>query len=125
VADKPRRIVRGQEVSAEEHSFARRLRREMSPIERRLWSHIRNNKAGFHFRRQQVVGQYVADFYCHQAGLVIEVDGDTHQDPERDAARDRAFEAKSIRVLRFTNLDVFHNIDGVMYAIMEALKASA
>ena len=122
--NKPSHIITEQVVTKEKLNFARRLRKEMSPVERRLWSHLRNDQTGFHFRRQQVVGQYVADFYCHRAGLAVEVDGDTHQNADCDAERDRSFADKGIRVLRFTNLDVVRNIDGVLEVILEALKTS-
>jgi len=95
----------------------------MSPVERLLWNRIRANQLdGLHFRRQQIVAGYIADFYCHTAGIAIEVDGDTHDDPERDAYRDSVFEGKGIRVLRFTNAQVLHETEAVLEAILSAAR---
>ena len=53
---------------------AKEMRREMTPAERKLWESLRSNRlGGFHFRRQQIIGPYFADFYCHEAGLIIEI----------------------------------------------------
>jgi very-short-patch-repair endonuclease len=116
---KPSRIVRGQKVTTEKIAFARNQRKEMSPVERVLWNRIRDRQlGGAKFRRQQIVSAYIADFYCHQSGLAIEVDGDTHDDPGYDAARDRAFAAMGIRVLRFTNAEVLHETEAVLEVIL-------
>ena len=94
----------------------------MSPVERVLWNRLRRDQlGGFHFRRQQVISCYIADFYCHKAGLVVEVDGDTHENLSYDAARDRAFSNIGIRVLRFTNAQVVHEIDAVIQVILDCL----
>jgi very-short-patch-repair endonuclease len=71
-----RKITSGQSVHSDKLAFAKRLRREMTPAERRLWKALRGNALdGFHFRRQQVIEGYVADFYCDAAKLAIELDG--------------------------------------------------
>mgnify|MGYP001252608911 CR=1 FL=1 len=71
-----KQIVTGQKVSAAKEARAKELRREMTPAEGKLWMGLRANRLeGFHFRRQQVIEPYIVDFYCHQAALVIEVDG--------------------------------------------------
>jgi len=67
----------------------------------------------------------VADFYCHGAGLAVEVDGETHDDPERDALRDRVFAANGIRVLRFTNREVVNEIEGVLEAIVKCVESGS
>ncbi|MDB5670096.1 MAG: hypothetical protein JWO25_1055, partial [Alphaproteobacteria bacterium] len=70
--------------------IARGLRREMSLPEVLLWTRLRRRPQGFKFRRQQPAGRYVLDFYCHEAGLAIEVDGEAHDRgdrPQRDAER--------------------------------------
>ncbi len=59
-------------------SFGMLARCEMTPAEKILWEELRANKLGVHFRRQQVIQGFIVDFYCHQAGLVVEVDGDVH-----------------------------------------------
>ncbi|MBN9119677.1 MAG: DUF559 domain-containing protein [Planctomycetes bacterium] len=66
-----RNVVRGQRVAANKVERARELRREMTPEERVLWEHVRGNGLGYHFRRQQILRGFIADFYCHTAGLVI------------------------------------------------------
>jgi very-short-patch-repair endonuclease len=75
---------------------------------------------GFRFRRQVILGGFVADFACLEARMVIEVDGATHstdREVVRDAARSGALAAQGYGVLRFTNDDVFHNLDGVLETI--------
>ena len=76
---------------------------------------------GWHFRRQQPIGPYYADFACMHAKLVIEVDGETHVSPERDAARDEYMRGRGIHVLRFTNDDVLTNESGVYEVIAGVL----
>lgn len=72
-------IITGQHITSAKAQRARELRREMTPAERLLWARLRANRLqGFHFRRQQIIEPYIVDFYCHQAGLIIEVDGDVH-----------------------------------------------
>jgi len=71
-------IVTEQKVSKEKLQRAKELRREMTPAEKILWEELRANKLGVHFRRQQVIAGFIVDFYCHRAGLVVEVDGDIH-----------------------------------------------
>ena len=74
-----RNIVRGQKVSAKQLENAKELRREMTPAEKILWEHLKANRLNnLHFRRQQIVHGYFADFYCHQQDLIIEVDGSIH-----------------------------------------------
>jgi very-short-patch-repair endonuclease len=97
---------------------ARSLRRNATSAERRLWQGLRREQvAGFRFRRQVILGGFVADFACFEARMVIEVDGATHASDDevaRDAARSAALAAQGYDVLRFTNDDVFHNLDGVL-----------
>jgi very-short-patch-repair endonuclease len=76
------------------------------------------------FRRQQVLFPYICDFFCPAKALVIEVDGDTH-DPAYDAARDARLAAQGVATLRFTNHDVFHNMDGVLAVIASTLQTRA
>ena len=79
---------------------------------------------GHHFRRQVPISFYYADFCCHRSSLVIEVDGDLHFEAaamDYDARRDELLRREGYRVLRFTNLDVMRNIDGVMMVVLNAL----
>lgn len=99
-------------------SIARRLRREATPTEKRLWSALRQLRVeGSHFRRQAPVGPYFVDFVCHGAKLVIELDGGAHDAPDvaaRDVERQVWIEARGYRVLRFANARVFSDLDGVL-----------
>jgi very-short-patch-repair endonuclease len=100
---------------------SRRLRRDATNAERRLWHCLRSNALGVRFRRQHPIPPYIADFACITARLVIEVDGGQHGDT-RDAARDAAMQAAGCHLLRFWNNDVLNNIDGVLHRISEALQ---
>ena len=102
---------------------ARELRNQATPAERRLWTALSNRKiAGHKFSRQMPVGPYFADFLCREAGLVIELDGFSHDLRQtHDQQRDAFISAKGLTVLRFTNADVMTNLDGVTQAITLAL----
>jgi very-short-patch-repair endonuclease len=105
---------------------ARELRKDMTPAEKKLWACLRNGQLdGAHFRKQHAVGTYIVDFFCAKSKLVIEVDGDTHFEPEQmayDAERTQWLnEQRHYRVIRFTNHDVLHTIEGVIEAIQAAL----
>ena len=120
--DSPRRIVRGQRVSEEKVRLARQMRKEMTSAERTLWAHLRANRLnGYHFRRQQVIAGFIVDFYCHRAGLAVEVDGEAHNQ-SYDAERDTILAEQGVRVLRFTNAEVASDIRRVIEAIKEALE---
>ena len=82
-------IITGQHVSPEKLERAKEFRRHMTPVEAKLWQHLRADRLeGIHFRRQQVIDRYIADFYSHQTGLVVEVDGGVHlSDGRNDTCR--------------------------------------
>jgi very-short-patch-repair endonuclease len=104
---------------------ARKLRREMTDAERKLWSVLRANQAGVKFRRQVPHDRYVLDFYSHEAKLNIEVDGSQHYTEEgraKDRLRDAELRRQGIAVMRFSDRDVLTNIVGVGQAIHEKLK---
>ena len=117
-------IVVGQKVSPDKIVAAKRLRKEMTGAERNLWEHLRRNQlCNVHFRRQQIIRGFVVDFYCHQAGLVVELDGRIHEKSrEADTERQACLEGLGLKVIRFTNEDVFHNIEGVLMQIMKELS---
>jgi very-short-patch-repair endonuclease len=97
-------IIPGQRVTKEKLQRAKELRREMTPAEKILWEELRANKLGVHFRRQQVIAGFIVDFYCHKAGLVIEVDGDIHDlQQEEDARREKALHEMGLMIIRFRN----------------------
>ena len=104
---------------------ARHLRKNQTDAERIIWRELRRLKLhGTHFRRQVPIGPYIADFICHSAKLVVELDGGQHNEPE-DIAYDRRRTAwlgtQGYRVLRFWNNDVTGNAEGVLTAIRNAL----
>jgi len=107
--------------------FARRMRREPTPAEESLWQVLRNRRlAGFKFRRQHQFGDYIADFYCRSAQLVIECDGSAHSGNEawhHDQERDAYMVNQGVRVLRFTNVQVLNDIEAVLSEIAAFLPA--
>ena len=104
---------------------SRRLRTNMTDAEQRVWLKIRMNQLnGRRFYRQKPVGDYIADFYCPKASLVVEVDGGQHFTEEgagNDNVRNEYMASLGLRVLRFPNNEVMKNIDGVIERILEAL----
>jgi very-short-patch-repair endonuclease len=106
---------------------ARRLRRDMTPQERKLWRALRESFPAFNFRKQVPLGPYFADFACHRARLVIEADGSQHGSDEGiayDEARTRFLETEGYRVLRFWNGDIDRNPEGVLRMIAAALEGA-
>ena len=105
-------------------SRARELRRDMTKEERRLWfDYLRTYPV--RFSRQKVLGRYIADFYCAQAGLVLELDGSQHYEPEeqeKDAQRTAYLEKYSIHVVRIPNNEVTGNFRGVCEYIDSLVK---
>jgi len=105
---------------------ARRLRRQSTDAERKLWNRLRSRAInGFKFVRQEPIGPYVVDFICRERGLVIEVDGGQHATDKRDIVRDRWLADRPLRVLRFWNNDVLGNMDGVLQTIANELQAES
>ncbi|RYY23786.1 MAG: endonuclease domain-containing protein [Sphingomonadales bacterium] len=101
---------------------AKAMRSEMPQPERELWIALRAKRfEGAKFSRQVVIGPFIADFLCRSRKLVIEVDGDTHVDAGRDQRRTDYLESQGYRVVRFANHDVMTNMEGVLFAISEAL----
>ncbi|HLZ74581.1 endonuclease domain-containing protein [Phenylobacterium sp.] len=101
---------------------ARRLRREDTPAEARLWNALRDRRlGGWRWKRQVPSGPYIVDFYCPEAALVVEVDGGQHADQiAYDERRTAYLERHGLRVLRFWNSAVLTNSDGVCLTILEA-----
>lgn len=114
-------VVIGQHVSPGKLQIAHGLRRRMTPEEKQLWYWLRDSRLGVHFRRQQVIDGFIADFYCHQALLVVEADSRSH-DPEYDAERDRIFAKHHILVLRFKNNQIMSDMPYVLNQIRFILR---
>ena len=106
---------------------ARALRREATFPERLLWGRLRGGRLnGWKFRRQHPVGPYIVDFYCHEVGLVVELDGRSHDGRVRqDRERTRWLEQHGLRVIRFTNDDVICDVGRVAEAILREIERSA
>ncbi len=121
---KPQNIVIGQPVQEVKVVRAQQMRRQMTAAETVLWGRLRRSRLGVSFRRQQIIDGFIADFYCHSAALVVEVDGRTH-DPDYDAERDRIFSERGITVLRVKNQDVCQRTGFVLSLIREALANKA
>lgn len=104
---------------------ARKLRREMSDEERILWMLLRDRRfAGFKFRKQVPLGDYVVDFVCFGSKLILELDGSQHTEPEQatfDAERTQYLEAAGFRVARIWCGDLFKDREGAMELIWNAL----
>jgi very-short-patch-repair endonuclease len=106
--------------------LARRLRRDSTNAELRLWNRLRARALDGHkFVRQEPIGRYVVDFLCREKRLVIEVDGGQHADNAHDVERGRWLRGHNYRVLRFWNNDVMSNMNGVLETIADALQTEA
>jgi very-short-patch-repair endonuclease len=108
---------------------SRDLRKHMTDAEIILWSKLRMKQMnGFQFFRQKPIGGYIADFFCMKAKLVIEVDGGQHYLKKTmgyDRTRDQKLQDLGLTILRFTNVDIKENIDGVIEVILNSLKAKS
>lgn len=106
---------------------SRELRSNMTDAERALWSRLRRKQLnGYQFYRQKIIGNYIVDFYCPKAGLVIEVDGAQHYSEEMleaDRQRDDYLRGNALTVMRFSNLEVRQNLDGVVERVLERLES--
>jgi very-short-patch-repair endonuclease len=115
-------------VSDRQRDRAKQSRQAMTRAETLLWRYIKAHRIeGLGFRRQVPMGFYVADFVCHAAKLVVELDGEGHDfesRQRRDRARDVWFEAQGYRVLRFTNDQVLRNLEGVVTVIRDTAEAA-
>lgn len=106
---------------------ARELRREQTPAEKKIWARVRNHQLmNLPIRRQHPIGPYVVDFCCEPAKVIIEIDGDSHCEPEQkafDAQRTTWLEECGYHVIRFTNIEVHRNLEVVLQAIADQCGA--
>jgi very-short-patch-repair endonuclease len=102
---------------------AKGLRRELTDAEKKLWRMLRSRQLNAaKFRRQQPIGRFIADFVCHEARLVVEADGGQHAENANDRRRTEFLNSRGYRVLRFWNMDILGNPEGVFQLIAEALE---
>jgi very-short-patch-repair endonuclease len=107
-------------------SLARALRKQMTKQEKRLWYDFLRTFP-VQFNRQKVIDDFIVDFYCHSAHLVVELDGGQHFEPEtfqKDIERTKRLNSLGLKVLRFTNNEVDHNFIEVCAAIQETVESS-
>ena len=105
--------------------YARELRKEMTPWERKLWYRFLKDYP-IRFQRQKCIDNYIVDFYCFRGKLVIELDGGGHYNPEsqeKDAMRTKKLEEYGLKVIRFCNLDIDRNFYGVCTVIDKEIKS--
>ena len=106
-------------------ALSQHLRKNMTDAENMLWLKLRRKQLkGHQFYRQKIIGKYIVDFYCPKANLVIELDGGQHYSEtgqEKGRTRDNVLREMGIKVLRFSDRDVFENIGGVMEGIWSCL----
>jgi very-short-patch-repair endonuclease len=116
-------------VSERQRSRAKQLRQTMTRAETLLWRYLKANRLdGLGFRRQTPIRNYIADFICMSAKLIVELDGESHDFDERqkaDQKRDAFFVSEGFQVLRFTNEQVMSNLEGVVETIRHAAASRA
>ena len=112
-------------VNSKRTTLARNLRRKQTDAERKPWSILRSRQfENSKFRRQEPIGKYIIDFVSIERELIIELDGGQHnQQPEqeKDEARTKWLDSRGFRVIRFWNIEVLLNIDGVISSILETI----
>ncbi len=118
---KTREYLLHQGANDGQFQAARSMRKEMTEAERILWNELKNRKLnGLKFRRQHPIHYYIADFYCHEKKLIIEVDGGIHENEEiriHDENRSAEFDKMGITVLRFMNEKILHSLNEVIEVI--------
>jgi very-short-patch-repair endonuclease len=117
--------VTGEKEISTQVKLARRLRRDQTEAEAKLWSRLRNKRlGGHHFYRQQPIGPYIVDFCSRSRKLIIEVDGSQHLDQQtEDDARTVYLQSQGYQVLRFWNDEVLRDTDTVLQVILQAIDS--
>ncbi len=106
---------------------SKELRKNMTPEEKKLWYDFLK-KLPFTINRQKMIGPYILDFYCHSARLAIELDGAQHYEPDgkaKDQVRDKFLVDNNIKVLRYTNIQIHENFEGICYDIKKNIEKRA
>jgi very-short-patch-repair endonuclease len=114
-------ISTGRRIKNEKLELAKQMRREMTYAERCFWNGVRGRKLhGLKFRRQQIIDGFIADFYCNELRLIVEIDGGVHEtQKDYDKLRDRIISRNEIKVIRFSNELVVDQFDTVAKRIGE------
>jgi very-short-patch-repair endonuclease len=120
------RTFRGREANKTNLVHARSMRHAPVSPEKKFWSRVRDRRLGGHkFKRQVLIGSYIADFVCIERKLIVELDGGQHADRKAyDEKRDAFLTDKGFRVIRVWNIDLTENIDGVMEMVLGELECS-
>jgi very-short-patch-repair endonuclease len=109
-------------------SLRQKLRNSMTKSETVLWTRLKGNQLGWKFRRQHGIGPYVADFFCPELQLVIEIDGISHESEQQsnyDKTRQDFFKKQGFEVLRFITDEILHELDRVVENIHQECKRRA
>lgn len=119
----PREAVGRRGGKRDLRSLAKRMRGSQTDAERCLWSMLRAKRlAEWKFKRQEQIGDYIVDFVCFRARLIVEADGSQHAENSEDQRRDAYLAGQDFRVLRFWNNDILIDPEGVGTAILAALE---
>lgn len=105
--------------------LARDHRHPLTPAEAKIWVRVRSRGLGFKIRRQHPMWRFIADFYCAEAKLVIEIDGDSHAEPDQgayDAARTQWLEERGYKVIRISNNEVHRHLEDALNVIYLACQ---
>jgi very-short-patch-repair endonuclease len=114
------RFITGSPLST---AVARKLRKQQTPAEQKLWGLLRSSQlAGYKFRRQFPIGNYIVDFACFRHHLVVEADGGQHADNAADDVRTAEIEGQGWRLVRFWNNEIMQNSDGGLLSILSELE---
>jgi len=121
------RVGEGLETMDNQKSkqLRKNLRNNATPQEIILWSRLRRKQLKYKFRRQHSFGKYIADFYCKEKKIVIEIDGSQHKEESNqgyDKERTEYLKRKGMKVLRFWNNEINNNLEGVIFKILENLE---
>ncbi|MCC7481632.1 MAG: DUF559 domain-containing protein [Hyphomicrobiales bacterium] len=120
-----RSALTGEGAAGRTLRFAKRLRKNMTDAETRLWHELRAKRfESYKFKRQVPIGKYIADFACLAHKSIVEVDGSQHEGSKTDVARDHWFNSQGFRVLRLWNRELLLDTDGALLSILAALKES-
>ncbi len=127
LSSRPTRWHTTPELWAKLKPLARQMRKEPTLAEKKLWEKIRGRQIlGFKFRRQHSLERFIVDFYCHDAKLIVEVDGQSHDyTQEEDQFRQEFLEGLGFQVIRFSNEDVLLKMEAVLGEIAGALMSQA